>query len=224
MPGFAQISFDASSTTGGAIRPGFATTCNAAALGALRTNAGALERCDGADWSVVGGAGGSVTIAADRISSGTDVVTVNGNSDTVSFTLAGATVAYLHPTMGFVGPGISTTANQASFTTIYASGNVGIGTTAPAAMLTVNGGVQVSTTTVACSAATVGTIRVSGSFLSFCDGSAWYNLKRYRPIDIQYFNVSGTWTRPAGATRVDVWAIGGGRRWEPVAALAPMGR
>ncbi len=104
VPGFAQISFDASSTTGGAIRPGFATVCNAAALGALRTNAGALERCDGSAWGAVGA--GAVS---DRIVS-TSANIVVGNGGTISFTTGGVSGTAYFDTVGrLVVPGISTT-------------------------------------------------------------------------------------------------------------------
>ena len=104
VPGFAQISFDASSTTGGAIRPGFATTCNAAALGALRTNAGALERCNGAAWGAVGGVS-----TTDRIVS-TSANIVVGNGGTISFTTGGVSGTAYFDTVGrLVAPGISTT-------------------------------------------------------------------------------------------------------------------
>ena len=117
MPGWAQISFDASSTTGGAIRPGFATTCNAAALGALRTNAGALERCDGASWSAVGAGGSSTT---DRIVS-TSANIVAGNGGTISFTTGGVSGTAYFDTVGrLVVPGLSTT-SVISVTTIVLS-------------------------------------------------------------------------------------------------------
>ena len=107
QPGWAQISFDASSTTGGAIRPGFATTCNAAALGALRTNVGALERCDGSAWGAVGGAGGAST--SDRVVS-TSANIVVGNGGTISFTTGGVSGTAYFDTVGrLVVPGISTT-------------------------------------------------------------------------------------------------------------------
>ncbi len=99
---YAQMSFDASTTTGGAVRPGFATTCNAAALGALRTNAGALERCEGSTWAVVGA-------SPDRIVS-TSANIVAGNGGTISFTTGGTSgTAYLDTVGRLVAPGISTT-------------------------------------------------------------------------------------------------------------------
>ncbi|NBX85644.1 MAG: hypothetical protein EBQ80_00125, partial [Proteobacteria bacterium] len=74
--------------------------------------------------------------SSDRITSGTDVVVVNGSTDTVSFTLGGGTPAYIHPTLGLVAVGVSTT-GRISGTNGYFSGSVGIGTTAPARTLQV---------------------------------------------------------------------------------------
>jgi hypothetical protein len=91
-----------------------------------------LSVCNGTTWTSASGGGGGST-PTDRISA-TDnysMVVANPNPGTVSFTLGNtAGAAYLHPTLGFVGPGVSTTGGI-SGTTGYFSGNVGIGTTAP---------------------------------------------------------------------------------------------
>jgi len=54
-------------------------------------------------------------------------------------------------------------------------GNVGIGTTTPAAKLEVNGDVKVGNSSAACSATTKGSIRYNdvSSVLEFCNGTAW---------------------------------------------------
>ena len=68
--GQTSISIDTSTTTGGGIRPGFMSTCNSATRGALRTNAGAVEVCNGSAWTAVGsgsGGGGAFTCPAGFI-------------------------------------------------------------------------------------------------------------------------------------------------------------
>ncbi len=148
VPGFAQISFDASSTTGGAIRPGFSTTCNAASLGAIRTNVGVPERCDGASWVTLGSGGGSVTVAGDRIVS-TSANIVVGNGGTISLTTGGVSGTAYFDTVGrLVVPGISVTTAQASFTTLSAQ--------------RISASV-VSATAISVSALTVGGVAVTGS-------------------------------------------------------------
>lgn len=77
----------------------------------------------------VGDGSGLTGLVSDRISS-TDnksMVVTNAGLGTVSFTLGGvAQAAYLHPTLGLVAAGVSTTGGI-SGTTGYFSGNVGIG-------------------------------------------------------------------------------------------------
>ncbi|BCH05738.1 hypothetical protein MesoLj131b_77370 (plasmid) [Mesorhizobium sp. 131-2-5] len=83
------------------------------------------------------------TGATDRIStsgvaSGANLGMVVASQGTVSFTLGGtAGAAYLHPTLGLVAPGVSTT-GPISATGLYVSGSVGIGTTAPTSQLQFN--------------------------------------------------------------------------------------
>ena len=160
VPGFAQISFDASSTTGGAIRPGFATVCDAAALGALRTNAGVLERCDGSAWSAVGGGGGgSVTVAGDRIVS-TSANIVVGNGGTISLTTGGVSGTAYFDTVGrLVVPGISTT-GVVSTNQIFVRSHLQL---------------QSTTTPTACTANSAGTLRYNSptAVVELCNGAAW---------------------------------------------------
>jgi trimeric autotransporter adhesin len=56
---------------------------------------------------------------------------------------------------------------------ITTSGNIGIGTTAPATRLDVAGGVRVGSETGTCAVGLSGTIRLNGSTLEYCNGSAW---------------------------------------------------
>ncbi|MFL9828069.1 hypothetical protein [Rhodoplanes sp. SY1] len=91
------------------------------------------------DGSGLTGLGTGDRISTSGVASGANLGMVVADQGTVSFTTGGvAGTAYLTTTGLFVGPGISATANTSSFTTIYASGNVGIGT-APSTSLTVSG-------------------------------------------------------------------------------------
>jgi trimeric autotransporter adhesin len=55
-------------------------------------------------------------------------------------------------------------------------GNVGIGSTTPVTRLDVAGGVRVGTETATCAPGLSGTIRLNGSALEFCNGTAWTSL------------------------------------------------
>lgn len=52
-------------------------------------------------------------------------------------------------------------------------GSVGIGTTSPASMLSVSGGVQIGDDAAVCTAAKAGTQRYSAGGMQFCNGSSW---------------------------------------------------
>jgi hypothetical protein len=88
---------------------------------------------------------GLTAAATDRIStsgvaSGATLGMVVADKGTISFTTGGvAGTAYLSTGGILVGPGISATTNQTSVTTLYASGNVGIGTNDPSVLLDVKG-------------------------------------------------------------------------------------
>jgi hypothetical protein len=104
------ISFDASRTTGGSIRPGFSTVCDSASIGALRSNGATTESCNGTSWVALGGGGGGGgpldRISTSNVASGSNLAAVVADQGTVSFTLAGiAGRAYLHSTLGLVAPG-----------------------------------------------------------------------------------------------------------------------
>ncbi|HEX2859983.1 MAG TPA: hypothetical protein VHP58_07310, partial [Alphaproteobacteria bacterium] len=75
--------------------------------------------------SFVGDGSGLTGVTAgssDRIVSGTTAVYANNNTGYVSFTSAGNTTGWYSPSGIFAAVGISTTSNQASFTTVYAVG------------------------------------------------------------------------------------------------------
>jgi hypothetical protein len=81
---------------------------------------------------------GGGSSSSDRIvATNANVVAYPGG--TVSITTGGISGTAYFDTIGrVVLPGISATTNQSSFTTVYASGNVGVGTTAPAYLLDVS--------------------------------------------------------------------------------------
>jgi hypothetical protein len=77
----------------------------------------------------------------DRIVSGTAKVTAN-STGYISLSTGGSDYGYLDTGGRLVIPGISTTTNQASFTSLYVSGNVGIGTATPSSKLHVAGAIR----------------------------------------------------------------------------------
>ena len=60
----------------------------------------------------------NLSVQGDRITSGTSNVTVNSATSTISFTTNGSVANYIDSSGRLVTTGISTTTNQASFTTI----------------------------------------------------------------------------------------------------------
>jgi hypothetical protein len=119
------IAFDSSATTGGAIRPGFMSTCDAASKGAIRSSGTTIEVCSGTGWNAV--TTGNVS----------DADTLDGLDSTAFARLSGA--AFTGNITG--APLISTSAGgTVSATNVYAkrvSGSTGtfgsIGTGAVAA-------------------------------------------------------------------------------------------
>lgn len=83
-------------------------------LGRSTAGAGVVEELTvGSGLSLAGGTLSVSSNALDRITSSTTAAVIaNQSGGTVSFTLGGvAQAAYLHPTLGLVGPGVSTTGN-----------------------------------------------------------------------------------------------------------------
>jgi cytoskeletal protein CcmA (bactofilin family) len=73
---------------------------NAWSIGDLYTNNRA--------YNFIGGSG-TVTPTVDRMISGSSNIVINSSTGVVSFTQLGTASAYLHPTLGLVAPGVSTT-------------------------------------------------------------------------------------------------------------------
>jgi Chaperone of endosialidase len=78
--------------------------------------------------------------SADRIVSGSTSMVANSTTSIISITTAGTITGYFNSNGVLTVPGISATANLTSITSLYASGNVGIGTTSPGVKLTVKQG------------------------------------------------------------------------------------
>ena len=102
--------------------------CDTNRAGAVKWNGSQFQVCYGSGgWATLASAATSGTTAsADTIVSGTTSVVANDNGYT-SLTTGGVNTGYFDTAGRLVVPGISATTNQASFTTLYASGKVGIG-------------------------------------------------------------------------------------------------
>lgn len=95
-------------------------------------------------------------ISTSSVASGANLGMVVADQGTISFTLGGTTgAAYLHPTLGFVGPGVSASSYISTSSGGYFGGNVGIGTKTPGSGLTISS-----------SAATAFAIQTSGGQLA----------------------------------------------------------
>jgi hypothetical protein len=144
------------------------------------TSTHAFQYCDNTNtWQPIAtGAGGGGFF--DHIISGTTNVYVNSTTLTVSFTTNDVVANYLDNQGRFVMTGISMTTNQLSATTGYFSGRVGISNAVPIARLDVIGtisasdAIQVSGSSLTCSAAIKGAIRYSNtsSTIEYCQGAA----------------------------------------------------
>lgn len=66
-------------------------------------------------------------------------------------------------------------------TDLIVEGDVGIGTTAPAAKLDVNGGVRIGSVIAACDAANQGTVRYNANKMEYCNGVTWVTLSDTGP-------------------------------------------
>lgn len=65
----------------------------------------------------------ATTAQGDRITSGTSAVVVNSATGIVSITQLGAVASYVHPSLGYVGPGVSAT-GPVSATSVYAGSSM----------------------------------------------------------------------------------------------------
>jgi hypothetical protein len=76
---------------------------------------------------------------SDRIISGTTGLTAIGSTNTISITTSNVVTGYFNSNGVLTAPGISATSNLTSVTTLFASGNVNVGTTSGSVPLTVLG-------------------------------------------------------------------------------------
>ena len=80
--------------------------CDANRTGAIRYTAGDFSFCrNGSSWETLA----AVASTSDRIVSGTSSVIINSATGIVSISQFGAVASYVHPSLGYVGPGVSTT-------------------------------------------------------------------------------------------------------------------
>lgn len=79
----------------------------------------------------------------------------------------------------------------------------------------VGGSFKVGNDNAVCDSSNEGALRYSsaGSF-DACDGTSWTTIATSGgasgTVDVQTFAASGTWTKPSGAQRVQVYLVGGG--------------
>jgi hypothetical protein len=99
-----------------------------------------------------------VTASGDRIVSNTSGITVQ-TGGVISITTNGSTANYWDTAGRLITPGISATANLTSVTTLYASGNVGVGTTSPQAKVDVSGNVRATSSAADCTSGSLGAMR-----------------------------------------------------------------
>jgi cytoskeletal protein CcmA (bactofilin family) len=158
-------------------------TITYSAVGAYSSQAGlAAYDCVTNAWSIgqlysnnrafnfIGGSG-TVTPTVDRMISGTSNVVVNSSTGVVSFTQLGTATAYLHPTLGLVAPGVSTT-GPISATAAWVTG-----------LLQAN---RISATNISASTGDFSTLRINGVAVG-AGGADWYGLTN---IPTQVQNVS----------------------------------
>ena len=93
---------------------------------------------------------------------------------------------------------------------------LGINTATPVVALDVNGTIKIANGGELCQSVSAGAIRYNNTSnsLEYCNGTSWGALgggtAAGGPSAIRTFISSGTWTRPAGVTKVVVYVTGGG--------------
>lgn len=120
--------------------------------------------------------------------------------------------------VGVVGSLVPGAQMGATVTALGLAGNVGVGTAAPQARLSVDGGVQVGADTGACNPARAGTLRWQGAQIEVCTGSEWRNLAQAEVGSSAGFPGASCWAikqarpgAPNGSYWVTVPSTGGTR-------------
>ncbi len=139
-------------------------------------------------------------LSSDRLISGTSNIVVNSATSTVSFTLGGVTVGYLHPTLGLISPGVSTTGTISGTTVatpilqlVGVSGSAGVSMTSGGG--TDNLGNHTATQALAMGGFNitgVGNVSASGSIQpgnadTSCSSGADYGKMRFNPATSKMF-------------------------------------
>lgn len=142
--------------TATSIATGGLTVTGATSLSTVSATVGSFTSLTVNGVAVTGGGGGG---GGDRLTSGTSSVAVNSATGVVSVTQLGVETAYLHPTLGLVAPGVSTT-GAISASRIYAGENLQLAS---------------PTAVTACNASTAGSLRYNSptTTIELCTGSGW---------------------------------------------------